>query len=124
MKKSKKNKNIVKEFVREEEYYNRTEFIQKFSTDVEFLNEFNFIREIIGSSQYKQDLIKNEHLNFICDCADKPVETIIDNSLNTMKRTFDSLTSKTNNLFYFQDFEKFLAEKAQIHKNIINIVKD
>ena len=119
----KNKKKDVKEFVREEEYYNRTEFIQKVKKDDEFLNKFNFIIKIIGTSEYKHNLVKNEKVNYICDCADKSIEINTQNDLDTMKRSFDSMTSKTNNLLYFEDFEKFL-ENSQIHKNLINIVID
>ena len=90
---------------------------------LKFLNDFHFIKEIKGASEYKLDLIKNENLNYICDCAKIPVEENLENNLDSMKRSFEYMTSKTNNIMYLKDFQKIL-ENSQIHKNLINLVLD
>ena len=93
--------------------------------DNKFFTTFNFIKKIQDASEYKIDLKKNERLNYICDCAKKDFgkNDNKENDLDSMKRSFDSYTEKTNHVFYSNDFEKFLKE-ASIHKNIINLIID
>ena len=109
---------------KQDEGYIIQDFINNIDEEgLKFLNVFHFIKEIIGASEYKLDLIKNENINYICDCAKIPIEENLENNLDSMKRSFDYMTSKTNNIMYLKDFQKIL-ENSQIHKNLINLVLD
>ena len=109
----------------EEENYKLKNVINKLSENsenIDFLTKFKFIKKLDGSSKYKIQLInKNEDFNYICDCAKLLAEENIENNLDTMKNSYDSLTRNTNNIFYFKDFQ-ILLQKSQIHKKLINLV--
>ena len=91
--------------------------------DDTFLKTFVFIKEIKAASKYELKLTKDEDLNYVCDCSSIPNYENIENNLDSMKKTFDSMTQNENKVLYYQNFKNFL-EKAGVHKNIINLVID
>ena len=103
------------------EYFILTNFLNFFNKDEEYLKNFKFIKKFYEASKYKLKLIKNEDLNYICDCAQILSEENNENNLDSMKSTYDKLTRNTNNVLYFKDFQNIL-EKYQINKKIINLV--
>ena len=116
------SKNDMNQKAREENEITRLGFIEKIRQNDSFLKEFNFIKPILGESELKQEELKNK-FNYICDCAYKSLEDNSENNLETMKKSFDSMTEKTNKVLYFEDFKKLL-ENSQTHKNIIKLVID
>ena len=89
-----------------------------------FIKDFHFKKKYLGSSEYNfKELKKNENLNYICDCAEIINVQNNQDNLNTMKNSYDSMTSRTYKVLYMNDFKNYL-EKSNIHKSIINIVID
>ena len=87
--------NNSKKKKKQDEVFIIQDFINNIDEEgLKFLNDFHFIKKIIGASEYKLDLIKNENLNYICDCAKIPIEENLENNLDSMKRNFDYMTSK------------------------------
>ena len=99
------------------------ELIEKLG-NAKFIKDFHFKKKYLGSSVYNfKELQKNENLNYICDCAEIINEQNNQDNLNTMKNSYDSMTSRTHKVLYMNDFKNYL-EKSNIHKSIINIVID
>ena len=120
-----KEKSTKNKYINSDENYYLMDYIKDMKEDDEFFSKFNFIKKIKDASEYKIDLKKNVRLNYICDCAKKDFgkKDNKENDLDSMKRSFDNYTEKTNHVYYYNDFEKLLKE-ASTHQNIINLLID
>ena len=115
-----KNKNKNKKKL---DNFNIKNYINKILENKDYIENFKFIKSVLGSSVYKFNLVKNEKLNYICDCAKVMSEKNIQDNLESMKNVFESITANTNKVLYLNNFKKIL-EDSKIHKNIINLVLD
>ena len=110
------NKNI-------EDNYSLKDFLELLKKDENFFKNYIFIKNIIGASKYKLKLKKEEKLNYICDCAYLPYKENVDNNLNSIKRSLESIAGNPNKILYIKEFQNFL-ENIKTHKSIINLVID
>ena len=110
----------------------RSDFIKYFDLSEEknskFMNDFHFLKQIEGISEFKFDSNnKNKNnLDFYCDCAKKidlykPVA--YEDNLDSMKKAFDDLTYSTNKALKFEDLKKIL-ERNKIEPNLIYLTID
>ena len=84
------------------------------------LYDFKCVKQIRGSNEIIHLADYENSLDFVCDCGNISHR---EDNLDSMKRAYDSLISKTGNLFYLEEFAKIL-KKYNIHQNFINLIID
>ena len=106
----------------------RSDFIKYFDLfekqNPKFMNDFHFLKQIQGISEFK--FVPNNNLDFYCDCAIKidPYKPIMEeDNLDTMKKAFDDLTYGTNKALKFDDMKK-IFERNKIEPKLTYLTID
>ena len=100
-------------------FLSRKDFFTKMRAKPELYN-FKCIKQIRGSNEIINLADYKNSLDFVCDCGNLSHN---EDNFDSMKRAYDSLISKTGNLFYLEEFAKIL-KKNSIHQNFINLIID
>ena len=106
---------------RDDNYYIK-DFLEKMNEHEKYFKDFRFIKKTFGASKYNLKLIKEEKLNYVCDCANTMVEENFSKNYDSMKRGLSQILN-SNNVISFKIF-KGILKNANTHKNIINLVID